>query len=1176
MVGNAAVAASLAGASVAGPALAGRPPALGNSAMAASASSSQRRPGGRPAATAPRRAGPTVTASPQKAAERRAAGPAGPEAGAQGRGTAVPVAQAPETPAAASAGPDAREAIAPAVAAVRRRAGVAKRHVPAHTAVGSAQAAAIEPRTEQVRGAAVETVTGLDAAEPKAVGRDDFKARLRQAIREATPQPRTEDEAATVMKTGATTASQTLKGDLRAERDAAVGPMQAAARTDVPASAQPAPPKTDLHVQPAGPPPAAVPAGPVVPAPLPAQRLDYSADRAPTDTAMAQNDVTQDQLRKGNEPAFGSTIEARTTAEKHEAAAEGQYRAHEAGVQEKALARGEDALAGGLSQVHGRRGDQLGKVGDKQRAVAARDAARRQEVTNRIAGIKNETKGQVEAVLKQIDDQAPTIFAAGLTRAEAAYEAAFEDAKGGVGTWLTTWGSEWDEHITQALGTARAEYMHQVDLAIDEVATFVDKKLTEAKDCVAAGRRRVDDFVTGLEGDLRQVGDEAREAVSGDFDAMATQIDEHRDALVSKLADQYKESYERMSAREEELREANKSLWQRVYDATVGLVKKIIAFKDMLLGVLARAAGVVSDIIHDPIGFLGNLVSAVMLGLKNFMANIGTHLQKGLMDWIFGALSGAGLQLPKAFDLPGIVSLVLQFLGLTYANFRARAVKIVGESVVGALEGAAEVFKVLLTEGVGGLWRFIKEKVSDLKSMVLDAIFDFVKEKVLIAGVTWIISLLNPASAFFKACKAIYDIVKFFIERGSQIMELVTAIVDSVAAIVKGNIGAAAAWVEKALAKAIPVAIGFLANLLGIGDPSKPVKETMARAQTPVNKAIDWLIRGAVKLVKAAGSAIRGLFGSKDKKKRTNHENDPQKAAKIDAGLIALNRAIAAREKDGKLAKAEADEIATDTRRTNPVFSSLSVHDAADSWQFFYSASPDEPGPKAPKAVEDPKIPRRHAKGVGEEKLYGEQGSSLRNGPEIHHLEAEHILPFRIGAMLWEELGLPEIKRKGRVDKEQATIMLYRGAAKAKTYKSSAGLFKAHADGPLIRRLKCVLDRARKKEGAAPAKLKGTAADAPLTMTGAQVVERARIANTLEVVRGHAVVRTNQAVHEDYGAKSEGIALTHAERRGIPPGELLPTPDAVAKASKDQLADVKGMAVEAVDEVLAERRKGAG
>lgn len=103
--------------------------------------------------------------------------------------------------------------------------------------------------------------------------------------------------------------------------------------------------------------------------------------------------------------------------------------------------------------------------------------------------------------------------------------------------------------------------------------------------------------------------------------------------------------------------------------------------------------------------------------------------------------------MPDKFDLQGIISIVLQILGLTYANFRARAVAIVGEPVVAAIDKIAEVFKVILTEGVPGLWRFIKEQLANLKSMVLDAIFDFIKEKVIMAGITWIIGLLNPVSA---------------------------------------------------------------------------------------------------------------------------------------------------------------------------------------------------------------------------------------------------------------------------------------------------------------------------------------------------------------------------------------------------------------------------------------------
>jgi hypothetical protein len=694
--------------------------------------------------------------------------------------------------------------------------------------------------------------------------------KLKKAITDATPPPKTESEADAVMKKGGAAASESLKADLGTERKAAVGPMEAAAATEAPVSGQPAPPVTELHVEPPGPAPARVSPDSIVPAPLPAERLDYSADREPTDRAMAQDDVTQDQLKKGNDPAFTPTLESRATAEKHEVTAKAQYRGQEQALRGAAHAEAAVALTHGLGGIHAGRIAHLEQVGGRQQDLKTRDALKRQDITNRIATIKNKTKNQVDAILKQIDNEAPEIFGSGLAQAEQAYDAAFEEAKGGIGTWLTTWGSSWDRHITRALDTARAEYMLQVDIAIDKVANLIDEKLGEAKECVAAGRREVDQFVEGLDEHLRQAGKAARDAVSGDFDAMAAQIDEHRDALVSKLAQQYKESYERMSAREEELREANKSLWQRVYDATVGLIKKIIAFKNMLLDVLARAAGVVSEIIHDPIGFLGNLVSAVMLGLKNFMANIEAHLEQGLMDWIFGALAGAGLQLPKAFDLKGILSIILQVLGLTYANFRARAVAIVGERVVAGLEQAAGVFKIFMTEGVSGLWEFIKEKVSDLKSIVLDAIFSFVKEKVIIAGVTWIIGLLNPVSAFFKACKAIYDIVMFFVEHASQILALVNAIIDSVSAIVKGNITAAAARVEDALAKAIPVAIGFLASLLGLGDPAKPVKETIEKAQSPVNKTIDWVITKAVALVKAAGKLL-GFGKDEDKKEDAEH-----------------------------------------------------------------------------------------------------------------------------------------------------------------------------------------------------------------------------------------------------------------------------------------------------------------
>ena len=71
----------------------------------------------------------------------------------------------------------------------------------------------------------------------------------------------------------------------------------------------------------------------------------------------------------------------------------------------------------------------------------------------------------------------------------------------------------------------------------------------------------------------------------------------------------------------------------------------------MLLGVLARRPASIGDIISDPIGFLGNLVGGVKAGLDKFIGNIGTHLQNALMDWLFGALGGAGIKMPAKLDL---------------------------------------------------------------------------------------------------------------------------------------------------------------------------------------------------------------------------------------------------------------------------------------------------------------------------------------------------------------------------------------------------------------------------------------------------------------------------------------------------------------------------------------------
>jgi hypothetical protein len=833
-----------------------------------------------------------------------------------------------------------RQALASTIGAVRHRATIAHRHPRPDIPVANAEAAGTDPNLTAMRAADHQTVKNVDAAaqqseEIKPTFRSKLEETLTKAINDNMKEPKTKSEADDLMEKGAKQANQSLGEQLATQRNAAVEPVESAVAHPAEAapSAQSSP---KLNPEQAGPPPVPVPAAPAVPAPLPAEQLDYSSDRAPTDQAMAENDVSKEQLEEGNEPAFGPTLSARSAAEKHEATATARYRQSEAKVQAGAQDAAHQALAHGIASVHGARSSQIGRVDEEQLSTKSKNEQAKQAITNRISEIKKHTLDEVKNTLNGLEKTATQIFENGLRRAEEMYDDAFKEAKGGAWTWVTTWGSSWKRHIENSLATAKGVYEKEVKRTIGEVADFVEGKLAAAKRCVADGLRQVETFVNGLHGSEKEFATSALKEVSGDFEQMVSDIDSRADQLIDKLTEQYRASYQRMQAMEEKLREENKSLWERVYDATVGLIKKIIAFKDMLLDILGRAASVIGDIIRHPIRFLGNLIDAVKLGINNFVSRIAEHLKQGFMEWLFGEVAAAGIQLPKSFDLKGIVNLVLQVLGVTYANFRARAVALLGEKVVGGIEKVAEVFKRVATEGPGALWEWIKEKLGDLQSMVIDQIQQYIIGKVIIAGITWLIGLLNPASAFFKACKAIYDIIMFFIEHGSQIVALVNAVIDSMAAIATGAIGGAAAMLENALARAIPVVIGFLAALLGIGGLSDKIKSVIESVRKPINAAIDWVIGKAVTLVSKARQAITGLFKREDKQE---HPDDPGKQAKLDAGVHALVAATHEASKDGRIDKRHAKQIAATAKKDHPVFKSIEVVDGGESWDYEYKAS---------------------------------------------------------------------------------------------------------------------------------------------------------------------------------------------------------------------------------------------
>ena len=87
-----------------------------------------------------------------------------------------------------------------------------------------------------------------------------------------------------------------------------------------------------------------------------------------------------------------------------------------------------------------------------------------------------------------------------------------------------------------------------------------------------------------------------------------------------------------LDERIEALQAENKGLVDKAIGAIKAVINTIRELVAMLTNVLARAAGVVGDIVKDPIGFLGNLIAGVKGGILKFKDNIVDHLRKGLME----------------------------------------------------------------------------------------------------------------------------------------------------------------------------------------------------------------------------------------------------------------------------------------------------------------------------------------------------------------------------------------------------------------------------------------------------------------------------------------------------------------------------------------------------------------
>lgn len=311
----------------------------------------------------------------------------------------------------------------------------------------------------------------------------------------------------------------------------------------------------------------------------------------------------------------------------------------------------------------------------------------------------------------------------------------------------------------------------------------------------------------------------------------------------------------------------------------------------LINNIIAKATQAFNDIKRDPIGFLKNLLRAVKTGFTQFFDRIGTHLLNGVTAWLFKELGDAGITPPSDLSLRSILGLVFQVLGISMDKiFEKLAAKIGPERVARIramgerLAGAWAFISDVMERGPIAIWEYVQEKLNNLWNMVLEAVSNWIVTQVVNRIVARLLSMLDPTGimAVVNGFIAFFRAVQSFIAYLREMLEIVNSFVEGVAEIAAGNVTNAANYLEGALARAMPVAIGFLANQVGLSGLGRRIGEMIGRVQEKVDEGIDWLIDRAMSagsallnMGRAAVGAVRGWWQNRlGLRMKDNHDHE--------------------------------------------------------------------------------------------------------------------------------------------------------------------------------------------------------------------------------------------------------------------------------------------------------------
>ncbi|SHJ76693.1 protein of unknown function [Malonomonas rubra DSM 5091] len=277
------------------------------------------------------------------------------------------------------------------------------------------------------------------------------------------------------------------------------------------------------------------------------------------------------------------------------------------------------------------------------------------------------------------------------------------------------------------------------------------------------------------------------------------------------------------------------------------IVEAVMGFGSRVLSLVQRVRSVFLRLARNPIAFATSLVRSAWRGLRRLALRLTGFLRRSSAALVARVLRVAGL-LSERLNLSRIFSLVERVLGISFRRrVRGRLLRRFGRHMVAFMQRRVAAVRRLFALGPLRAFGLLRLAVTRLRDRIFGPLRSFLISRIIRTAVSRIVQFFNPAGTVIAAIRSIYRSVNFFVDRLGQIGGLVANIAGSVWRLIAGTAGRAATFGERALARTIPLILGFLARFVGIGGAAGRLRQIISRLGRPVvrvfERVSDMLVR---------------------------------------------------------------------------------------------------------------------------------------------------------------------------------------------------------------------------------------------------------------------------------------------------------------------------------------------